>query len=433
MGTIVQGLLLILLVLSVVAAFLGARTWHWGHVLVVLGIFLSTLGFFILAAETVRINQVLRTRVKQREQDLAKVNARNEALEKGTDNASIIGELTSEDPPVRLLEGAETIPSIADLDHQLLLATRLRGRVWRKVAPTGIDPQTGAVTVTIDSPAPTGLKPNENEETVVYVFEEGAARVARRRRHAARCAQYLGEFRVIEAAGQQARLLPVLPFDQFEQRRLAASRGPWAIYEMMPPDRHAIFAGMSEEDLKKSLPRQSVEEYLRHGKDAVPDDPPERVVGFDADGKRLPPDQVDQAAKKVYQRRLRDYATEFDVLSRRRRRAGSRHRRREEGHRTPHRRARQRQGVASLPDLREAAAGRRPRQASRPSACKSSSTSPWSSSNWPGPARCWPKRCGKNDELAEELAARHSPPASVPNGAQSPTRQTAPLVLGTVN
>jgi hypothetical protein len=133
-----------------------------------------------------------------------------------------------------------------------------------------------------------------------------------------RGAQYLGEFRVIEVTGQQAKILPVLPFDQFEQRRLAASQGPWAIYEMMPPDRHAIFAGMSDEEIKQKLPRQSVEEYLRHGKEAVADDPPERVVGFDADGKRLPPDQVDQAAKKVYQRRLRDYATEFDDLTRRR-------------------------------------------------------------------------------------------------------------------
>jgi chromosome segregation ATPase len=42
------------------------------------------------------------------------------------------------------------------------------------------------------------------------------------------------------------------------------------------------------------------------------------VVGFDAEGNRLPPDQVDQAARKVFQRRLRDYALEFDELSRRR-------------------------------------------------------------------------------------------------------------------
>jgi septal ring factor EnvC (AmiA/AmiB activator) len=90
------------------------------------------------------------------------------------------------------------------------------------------------------------------------------------------------------------------------------------IYETMPPDRHAIFAGMTEEELKQKLPPQSIQEYIRHGKEATPDDDEARQVGYDADGKRLPPDQLASAAKRLYQRRLRDYATEFDELTRRR-------------------------------------------------------------------------------------------------------------------
>jgi len=75
---------------------------------------------------------------------------------------------------------------------------------------------------------------------------------------------------------------------------------------------------MNEQELRQKIPPQSVDEYLRHGKEATPADPVERQVGFDADGNRLPPDQLASAAKRVYQRRLRDYATELDELTRRR-------------------------------------------------------------------------------------------------------------------
>jgi chromosome segregation ATPase len=110
----------------------------------------------------------------------------------------------------------------------------------------------------------------------------------------------------------------VLPLDDFEQRRLAASRGPWVIYETMPPDRHEIFAGMTEEQLQQKLPKQIVEEYIRHGKEARSDDPDARKLGLDESGKSLAPEDIGKAAKVIYQRRLRDYATEFDELSRRR-------------------------------------------------------------------------------------------------------------------
>jgi hypothetical protein len=430
MGTIVQALLVILLLASFVFAFLGARTWHWGQVLLVLGVFLSTLGFFVLAAEVLRINKVVRTRVNQLERDLAKVNARNEALEKGTDNTSLISELTSEDPPVRLMEGAETISSLADLDHHLLLATRLRGRVWRKVAPTGIDPQTGAVSVTIDSPAPTGLKPKADEQTVVYVFEQGPAELPAEDR-TPRGAQYLGEFRVIEASGQQAKLLPVLPFDQFEQQRLAASNGPWAIYEMMPPDRHAIFAGMSDDEIKQKLPPQSVEEYLRHGKEAVADDPPERVVGFDADGKRLPPDQVDQAARKVYQRRLRDYATEFDGLARRRVVL--------EVDIAAVKKDIERLVVAlaSAKELQAFRTSEKQRLGSDLDGIKKEHDQikkhlALVQQQLAKARALLADTLRRNNQLADELAARHAQPAAAPDGARSPTRPAA-SVLGAVN
>ena len=51
----VQIALAVVVLVTIVVAFFAARTWHWGQVLVVLGIVLSTVGFFLLAAETLRM------------------------------------------------------------------------------------------------------------------------------------------------------------------------------------------------------------------------------------------------------------------------------------------------------------------------------------------------------------------------------------------
>jgi hypothetical protein len=280
-------------------------------VLVVLGIFLSTLGFFILAAETLRINAVLRKQVNDLERDLANYQARNDALEKGTEDPQIINELRNDE--VRIADDAESMPSLAELEHQLLLATRARGRVWWNVTPAGFEPQSGVVRVGVERPVPAGVK----QDSVVVLFEAGEPQLPAPN-GAPRGAQYLGQFRVTQADAQTATLEPVLPMDDFERQRIAASRGPWIMYDTMPADRHRIFAGMTEDMLRQKLPPQTADEYVRHGKPPGPADEVARQIGFDDSGKRLPPDQLGQAATKQYQRRLRDYALEFDELARRR-------------------------------------------------------------------------------------------------------------------
>lgn len=302
-----------LVLASFVIAFFSARTWHWGHVIVVVGICLATFGFILLAAETLRINNVYRTAIARKTADLEKLTARNNALREGTNNANIIGELRNEqEPAVVIPENAESVSSLDDLDHEILLATRLRGRVWRNVTPAGVDQAGAKVTI----PAPAGID-KENKGTVVYLFEEGPAQLPAAD-GAPQGKQYLGEFQVKNVSGQQATLVPVQPLDQFELQRLTASRGPWVIYETMPSDRPAIFAGMTEEQLKQKLPVQSVQEYIRHGKEATADDDETRKLGLDENGKPLPPEELANAAKVIYQRRLRDYAGEFDELARRR-------------------------------------------------------------------------------------------------------------------
>jgi hypothetical protein len=310
MGVIHIGLLILILAAFVIAYF-SARTWHWGYVVVVLGIFLSTLGFFVLSAEVLRINAVLRKEVNRLEDELVRVEAQNVVLVKGTSDTGIINELRNAE--VRIPnEDAESIPSLAHLEHELLLATRNRGRVWWNVMPTGID-QSGAIQIGVERPVPAGI----NADSVVVLFEAGEPQLPDADGRPSG-PQYLGQFRVTQASGQTATLQPTLPMDEYERRRLAESRGPWIMYDTMPADRHDVFAGMSDQQLREKLPPGSVEEYIRHGKEPGPDDDEFRQAGFDEAGKRLPPDQLAQAAKKQYQRRLRDYALEFDELSRRR-------------------------------------------------------------------------------------------------------------------
>lgn len=325
-------ILLAVVLASFVIAFLSAKTWHWGYVILVEAILLATLGFFILAAETLRINGVLRKQVNTQEKQLNDVTAEIAALKSGSSEGAVLARLGAGEKPVVMPENAESIPSIEQLEHELLIAARHRGRVWRNVVPAGLDPKTGAIRVNIAAPKPAGIK----ENTVVYVFEQepeppkpaptaegeepAPAPPPRPAQQPGRKLQYLGEFTVSQAAAQQATITPAQPMlpTDIEARRLAASRGPWVMYETMPGDSYEIFAGMTEEQLKQLLPPKALDEYLRHGKDATADDDPHRKIGLDESGNRLAPEDIGKAAKFVYQRRLRDYAVEFDEIWRRR-------------------------------------------------------------------------------------------------------------------
>lgn len=304
----------ILLLASFVFTFLGARTWGWGTMLLVEAVFLASVGFFILASETLRINAVLRNNVKQLENQVAEATADVEGLRNGTDQAAVLNRLRNTDPPAKIPEEAESIKSIQQMDHELLIATRRRGRVWRGVTPAGINAQTGVVQANVPAPTPAGI----NKDTVVYLFDDGPPQ--QDAKGVPQGPQFLGEFNVANAAAQQVSLTPVQPWapNDFETRRLAASRGPWIMYETMPSDAYDTFTGMTEDQLKQFLPKQTVNEFLRNGKEATNDDDPWRKVGVDADGNVLPPDQTDKAVKTIYQRRLRDYASELEELGRRR-------------------------------------------------------------------------------------------------------------------
>jgi hypothetical protein len=304
--------ILVLFIASIVAAYFGARTWHWAHVVLVVAVFLAAVGYLVLAAELLRANAVLRSQANKTQKELDKVLAQNEALERGTKDSHVVGELRAAE--VKIPEDANEMPGIPTLEHQLFLIERDRGRVWRGAVPVpaGVDAKGDNVTVkaTIDSPTPSGIA----KDTIIYLFEQGEPALP----DATKGPQFLGEFRVSDVADKIVTMVSVEQLDDFDRKRLATSKGPWALHETMPVDQYKLFEGLTEDQLKKWLPEKSIQEYLRHGTPAGPDDDQWHRVGVDEEGKPVGIENMDKAAKTLYQRRLRDYAVEFDQLARER-------------------------------------------------------------------------------------------------------------------
>ncbi len=287
MALILQIVLAIVLLLGLVSVFLSAKNWHWSQFVLILFIMLTSVGFLILAAETMRIHRGLRAKLPQMEADLARLELSNEQLLRGVqdDQAGIV-----------------------QLEHRLQMLTRERGRAWRQVAPAGALNEKGQIAVAIANPKPHGL----DAETIVYLFESGNADPA----NPSEGRQFLGEFKVVESRDTGVVLEPMQLLDQRTGERLARSEGPWSLYESMPSDRYKTFADMDEAELRKRLPAAIVEEYLRHGQPATADDDPHDVIGFDENDQRLGPNEMNKAVKKVYNRPLRDYSYLFSELSR---------------------------------------------------------------------------------------------------------------------
>ncbi|MGI9455441.1 MAG: hypothetical protein ACR2NU_02715 [Aeoliella sp.] len=278
---VLQIVLAVALLLALVTVVMSTKIWHWSQVVLVLFIILFGVGALFLGAEVFRIHRNLRAGIPKLEENLEAANLKTEELLKGTNDE----------------------PGIRELEHRLQIVSRERGRAWRGVQPASEVSDQGAVQVSIPNPQPHGL----GQDTIVYAFESGEPTEG---------AQYLGEFRVIEANAEGVTLEPILLIDQRTGERLAASEGPWSLYETMPVDRHSLYADLSEEQLQQMLPEESVEEYLRHGTEATRDDDEWHVIGLDENDERVGPEQMDQAVKRLYDRPLRDYAYLFEEYAR---------------------------------------------------------------------------------------------------------------------
>lgn len=320
--------LIILILLGVVTlavlvmAFFASKYWHWAHVLVLVLFYFASVGYALLAARSLDMRLENQEKLAKAEIEIEKQETLIDALKRGSDDPQVISQLAGRDTLAAQEEG--DLEGTIQLGHDLRMINRIRGRVWRGARKADVDQQTGQVTVNFplrpsttptedDQPepeeAPAGPPPELGlvTDAIVYLFEQGPMEGSQE----SGPRQYLGEFRVDSVTGREAVLEPLdqLELDNTAAERLLDSKGPWIVYETMPADDRDLFADMDEETLRRLLPAESVEEYLRDGTPATPDDPPARLVGIDADGNIVPPDEADEkAVSQQYRRRLRDYA-----------------------------------------------------------------------------------------------------------------------------
>ena len=207
----------------------------WNKVFVGLIIFVS-LFFFYFSAQALKTHEYWRSSAKKHETKIVKLADEVEQLRYGVKND-------------------ETHPGLLKRQSEVYKALIGRGRVWYNCTPQQlVNPQTGEVRVGTDAPNPHGI----TDKTILAVFDERSQKDGGR---------YIGQFIVKGVTDRQLGLAPCRTLKPDALKRLAQSRGPWTLCEIMPADDHGIFAGMTAEQLEQILPKSALEEYLKDGKD----------------------------------------------------------------------------------------------------------------------------------------------------------------------
>ncbi len=167
-------------------------------------------------------------------------------------------------------------PDLLKMQSAVYKALIGRGRVWYNCAPQMADATIGAVRVTTVFPDPHGI----TDKTILAVFDENEIKAGGR---------YIGQFVVqqVDEKNKQVGLVPSRTLRSEALKRLAASRGPWTLCEIMPADDHDVLAEMTPQQLEQIIPKATLDQYIKDGKDG-------------------------------YDRKLRDYQFLFDTFDRQR-------------------------------------------------------------------------------------------------------------------
>lgn len=343
MALVLQILVLLVVLIGLITIIMSIKNWHWAQMVLALGIFFMAIATLLLGMETFRIHRNIRKVIPIKEKQLADLEEENAALKFGARN---------EDPAVMRIWNAEIFggepPYDPEVEGRMLSTTawqsrlkdlaRARGRVWRNATPSGFNQQNNQIAVAIAAQLPPATDPDLaidqpaepaaaeaaaprghglTVDTIVYAFENGAPNPAAPDQGS----QYLGEFKVVQANDVGVILEPVQALNQFTGSRLVKSiqaaqqqKVTWSLYELMPADSHELFAQLDEAAERSLLPAATVEEYIRQGTPAQPDDDEYHVAFFDEAGNRLGPDDQAKAASKRFDRPLRDYGYLFAEL-----------------------------------------------------------------------------------------------------------------------
>ena len=251
--------------------YMNTKTWRWVHVTFTFLVFAAAVTFCIYAAMTLKTRAAWISLHDKTEQQVEDVQKQIAILTRGN----------PQDP---------SAPSLISTRAELARTILDRGRVWRGTIPT-IDRATGAITLATTPPADPNLpaapaapkKNNIQPKTVLHAFREGQIQGADATPITVPVA-YIGEFEVTAATDNSVTIVPTM---QLAPDQIAAGTGPgqnflpsWSLYENMPVDGHEWFDGTDEQrqaDLPKIIPPPLLQAYLRDGREATENDPPENV------------------------------------------------------------------------------------------------------------------------------------------------------------
>jgi hypothetical protein len=231
---------------------------------------IASLGFTYFAANTLRARGMWEKHVVNLEKQVVIQDAANDLL--------LGGDAKAKDSPIPLTEGRSFGEIYADkpgvpklgvrqlhvLLHDLLVG---RGRVWDQARRGKVDPASGDVSVTIEAPTPHMIK----DGSLLYVFEKNELTNP----DTPAGGLFLGEFKVAGVNNQSIALTPAQRPSPRELAKIVNSKNEWALYEIMPADRHAAFAGMDAAELAKLIPSSTRKEYADDGQPAPEGTPPE--------------------------------------------------------------------------------------------------------------------------------------------------------------
>jgi hypothetical protein len=350
-------ILALVVLFYLLVAYFAAKTWQVGHVVLLVVLFLGSMGFMILAAAA------LKTQAKWR-QDYEQTAAE---LERALELQARLEEGDPENPEALGLRRLKGLVKRESLD---------RGRVWRNLRLAGLAPE-GLTLSTVNwgndyclqvgrdlsedevpepvpAPESSGTEGAEGAEgaeagtegsapasvaaatphgisvdSTVFAFKEypvamlsppekevlypgDSELIAQDNRGMCRVPlAYLGRYRVAQSTDQAVVLTATEPLDE-QQRRIiqAQDAGTWVLYEFLAQDSHEMYQGLNAEQLRAMFPAERlqqmglglppqryaamIERYERDGQPAAQGtDPAERVWARVRFLKEYPIDNVD--------------------------------------------------------------------------------------------------------------------------------------------
>ncbi len=281
-GLIAQLGLALLVIGFIVALVYSAKRWRALDVAAMLFVFFSALVFTFYAAATLKTHDFWRTKVNKLQAELDTELHDQELLEFGD-----------------LSEVVQTSDSL--VSQQLALRNIIldRGRVWRNCTLGGAQGEQLSIVIparTADADAPAANADDDaapdaaavpthriGVKSTLYAFKTLPAING-----GTPPMFYLGKFFVGAVSNNSVTMAPLLPPDPIQINQINSPQGSWTLYEVMPVDANYKYSHLNRAEIEALFPAdvmgvsaevrdRMLDEFLRDGKPAQEDDPPERI------------------------------------------------------------------------------------------------------------------------------------------------------------